>query len=171
MKLCEASIFEKRRVFPANDAGIATLLRYHSFMESNALLPPVLLYDGVCGLCDGLVQWVIRRDPEGRIRFASLQSDRGRSLAQGAGIAVPEIESRQTVFFLHEGRVYRKSEAIRGLLRILPYPSHALLILFFMPRAFNDFWYDRVARHRYRIFGKLDSCRIPAAGQKDRFIE
>ena len=146
-------------------------MRYHGYMETAAPAPPVLLYDGVCGLCDGLVQWVIRRDPAGIIRFASLQSERGRDLAQGAGIPLPEIEGLHTVFLICAGRVYRRSEAIRELLGLLPHPSRALRILFFMPRSFNDFLYDRVARLRYRVFGKLDSCRIPSAGERERFIE
>ncbi len=132
---------------------------------------PVLLFDGICGLCDSLVQWVIRRDPRGVIHFASLQSERGRALARDAGIPGGEIEALHTVYFLAHGRAYGRSEAIRHLLLFLPAPWRWLGFMFVLPVEANDFCYSWVAHRRYRVFGKRDSCRIPSARERERFLE
>ncbi len=132
---------------------------------------PILLYDGVCGFCDEWVQWVIRNDPMGRVRFAALQSERGRAFACDVGLSGAAIEEMQTVVLLVGDRVYLRSEAIRNLVLLLPYPAKALACFFVLPVSWNDFLYSWIAKHRYRIFGRRSECRVPSPEQRERFLE
>lgn len=140
-------------------------------MDSKPPQSPILLFDGVCGLCDGLVQWVLRRDRNGIFRFAALQSARGQALAREAGFPAREIEALHTVYLLSGEHAYARSEAIRHLLLLLPAPWRWLAMVFVLPVGWNDFVYSCVARWRYRVFGKRDSCRIPTPAEKGRFLE
>ena len=131
---------------------------------------PVLFFDGVCGLCDGLVQWTIRRDFQGRIRFAAIQSLEARSFLISQGIPPAELDALETVYFYDTSVVRRRSDAILGLMAELPLPWRGVRILKFIPRVFRDGMYRFVSRTRYRIFGKRDACRIPGESERERFL-
>ena len=129
---------------------------------------PVLLFDGVCNLCNGLVQWVIERDPEGRFRFAALQSDAGQRLLAAHDLPTEDFET----FVLVDGEYcYTKSTAALHVLKGLGLPYSALYPAVALPRFVRDRLYDFVADHRYGWFGKRESCMMPDESLESRFLE
>jgi predicted DCC family thiol-disulfide oxidoreductase YuxK len=129
---------------------------------------PVILFDGVCNLCNGFVQFVIARDPAARFQFAALQSDSARRLlARVDGLGqVPD-----SVVLVDRGRVYTRSSAALRIARGLPFPWSLARALIVVPRPLRDWVYDRVARHRYRWFGRKDTCMVPTPDLRARFLE
>ena len=133
---------------------------------------PVLLYDGVCGFCNGAVQMVLRHDRRGTLRFASLQSDYGLAVAARH----PELSGIDSVVFLEtlEGggeRVFVRSDAALRVVSHLGGAWKLLLVARLVPRRARDFFYDLFARNRYKLFGKYDSCLLPPAEVRSRFID
>lgn len=136
------------------------------------LAPPreprhVVLYDGVCGLCNHAVQFLLRVDRRRALLFAPLQGE----TAAAARARHPEIPADlDTVVYLEDERVHLRSRAFVRLARLLPYPWRALSWLWIVPRPLADVVYRLVARVRYRLFGKYDTCRIPAPDERARFL-
>ena len=128
----------------------------------------VILFDGVCNLCSGFVQFVLPRDPEGKYRFASLQSDVGQSLLAEHGLPSEELES---VVLIEDGESYVKSAAVIRIAAGLGGGYRLLSPLRYLPRAVRDRIYDFVADHRYRWFGKKDQCMMPPEGVESRFLD
>lgn len=129
---------------------------------------PVLLFDGVCNLCTGSVQWIIERDPEGQFRFASLQSEAGQTLLAELGLPADYIDS---IVLVDGDEHYTKSTAALHVAKRLGLPYAALYPLVKVPRFVRDRAYDVVADNRYRVFGKKDSCMMPSPEVQDRFLE
>ncbi len=128
---------------------------------------PIVLYDGVCGLCDRSVQLILRNDRRGRFRFAALQSDAGGALLEKFGLPPGALDS----FVLVEGgRAWRRSAAALRIARRMDAPWPLLWPLVIVPRALADVFYDLVANNRYRIFGKLDACMLPPPEVRARFL-
>ncbi|WAH36078.1 thiol-disulfide oxidoreductase DCC family protein [Alicyclobacillus dauci] len=129
----------------------------------------VILFDGVCNLCNSAVQFIIPRDPKKRFRFAALQSDVGKALVNSVGLRRDSM-ILDSVMLIKGGKVYVKSSAAlhitRGLHGLWPL-AYALIIV---PRSIRDAVYDYVARNRYRWFGRRDACMVPTADNRDRFI-
>lgn len=128
---------------------------------------PIVLYDGVCGLCDRSVQLILRNDRRGRFRFAALQSEIGRALLEKFGLSPEALDS---VVLVEGGRAWRKSRAALRIARRMDAPWPLLWPLMIIPRPVADFLYGLVARNRYRIFGKLDACMIPPPEVRARFL-
>lgn len=129
---------------------------------------PILLFDGVCNLCNGAVQFIIQRDPSGIFRFASLQSE----AAAGMLARFPEAPRNiSTIVLLENGRLYTRSDAALRAARYLPAPWPALYGFIIIPRPLRNAVYDWIARNRYRWFGKKDQCMVPAPELKERFLE
>ncbi len=128
----------------------------------------VLLFDGVCNLCNGWVNFVIDHDPEGRIRFAPLQSVSGHRL-----LAEHEMDSEKqdTVILLDNGEVYERSDALLRLVGYLKGSARLLRAGVIIPRFIRNALYDMVAGKRYDWFGKRKKCRIPEPEIRDRFLE
>ncbi len=128
----------------------------------------VVLFDGDCTLCNGAVQFCLRRDRRGRLAYASLQSRAGRELLLAHQAPSPLPDS---LVLLAAGRVHvRSGAALRIALRLrFPWPLCAVLLL--VPWPLRDFVYDLVARRRQRWFGRLTSCMVPAAPWRDRFLD
>lgn len=129
---------------------------------------PIVLFDGVCSLCDASVHFVLDRDRRGRIRFAPLQSPTGQALLRRFGMDTRTFNS----LVLVEG--HRISTRSTGALRIATYLDGLwpLLGLFLcVPPAIRDLVYDWVARNRYRWFGQLDACRMPTPQMQSRFLD
>jgi predicted DCC family thiol-disulfide oxidoreductase YuxK len=124
----------------------------------------IILFDGVCNLCNGVVQFVLNRDPAARFQFASLQSDAARRILGGQPMpeAIVLTESR---------RIYTKSAAALRIARRLSFPWPLFSAFLLIPRPLRDLVYDWVARHRYAWFGRLDSCVLPKQEFKDRFVD
>ncbi len=127
----------------------------------------VVLIDGVCNLCQGLVRFIIPRDPTGRIKFASLQSDKGRELLLAAGL---EADRLDTVVLLENGRVYTESSAVLRIASRLRFPWPAAYAFVIVPRPLRNMLYRVVARNRYRWFGRDEACLLPSPDIKSRFL-
>ena len=127
---------------------------------------PILLFDGVCNLCNGLVRFVVKFDAAGRYRFAPLQSDIGRLLQERFDLDPDDVD---TVVLVDGDDYFLKSEAILRVMRHLDGPWPLLAPLRYLPRSIRDFGYDVVATYRYRVFGKKDSCPVPDPEIRDRF--
>ena len=128
----------------------------------------IILFDGVCNLCNGAVQWIIRRDSEDVFRFASLQSDLGEELTRSRQIDTDRVDS---IILIDPGVAYYiKSDAALEIARDLK--GYRLLRPLFgwIPKGFRDAVYDFVARNRYRIFGKRQECMVPTADLKEKFL-
>jgi predicted DCC family thiol-disulfide oxidoreductase YuxK len=124
----------------------------------------VVLFDGVCNLCNGAVRFILARDPAGRFRFASLQSEAARRLLRDDGRA-------ETIVLLEAGKTYTKSTAALRIARGLRFPWPLLYAFVAVPRPLRDLVYDWVARHRYRWFGKRETCLLPTPEVRGRFVE
>ncbi len=129
---------------------------------------PVVLFDGVCNVCDGTVDFLIRRDPAAHLRFAALQSDVGQRLMRQHGLDDPSIDS---IVLVEGGEAYVRSTAMLRIVRHLRFPWRALSVLAVIPRILRDPLYAAFARRRYRWFGKRDACRMPTAADRERFLE
>jgi len=128
---------------------------------------PVVLFDGVCGLCDASVNFIIDHDPAARFHFAPLQSEVAAGLLRRHRLDPADMTS----IILVEGRqTYARSTAILRIARGLrfPWPLAAWFVVIGPP--VRDWVYDWVARNRYRWFGRFDACRMPASGLAERFI-
>src|SRR5690606_23922649 len=123
---------------------------------------PLVLFDGECNLCNGAVQFVLRRDPRGRFRFASLQSEAGRAALRVAGMpedaAGSEGRPPGSIVLIDAGRAFVKSAAALRIARGLRWPWPLLGAFAIVPPFLRDAVYDWIARHRYRWFGKRAEC-------------
>ena len=129
---------------------------------------PIIIFDGVCNLCNGAVQFAIERDPTAIFRFASLQSDFGQSiLAQNVG----GTAGGGTIILLENGKVYDRSTAALRVARQLSGWIKYLYVFIIVPKFIRDFVYKIVAKNRYRWFGKQESCWLPTKALKARFLD
>lgn len=131
--------------------------------------PTVLLFDGVCSLCNGAVQFVLASDPAPELRMASLQSDAARPLLDAAGLPPDYLGS---LVLVQDGRTHVGSEAAlrTALLLRAPWPLLARAGLA-VPRSVRDRVYDWIAARRYRLFGTRDACRLPEPHERARFLD
>jgi predicted DCC family thiol-disulfide oxidoreductase YuxK len=136
-----------------------------------ALPERIVLFDGVCLFCDVAVDWLAARDPRGRLHFAALQGGTARIL-RARHPDIPEaLETMVLVECFGGGeRVYRDSQAVFRVLAELDSPWRHAALLRWLPRALTDFAYRLFARHRYRLFGRRDRCRIPTPEEAQRFL-
>jgi predicted DCC family thiol-disulfide oxidoreductase YuxK len=128
---------------------------------------PILLYDGVCYLCNWLVRFALKRDARGRLRFSSLQSAKGQELLQAYGVSAGDLD---TVWLIEDGRIYDRSTCALRAVRYLRFPWPLFYGLIIVPRSIRDALYDFVARRRYAWFGRMDSCPIPPPELRERFL-
>lgn len=134
---------------------------------------PVLLYDGVCGLCNRAVRFVLRHDRGKLFQFASLQSSfAARALARKRADPT-DLNTAYMVVFCEEGEVLlERSDAVLYVMEHLGgiWPSVARIVKL-LPHSARDWAYGVVARNRYQVFGKYQSCPLPGEADRDRFIE
>jgi len=129
--------------------------------------PAILLYDGECGFCTRSVLFVFRRDPQGRVRFASLRSDAGRQLLARHGVAA----DMSTVVLLDERGAHERSTAILRAARLLRWPwpwGYAAIVV---PRPLRDALYRLVARHRHRFGPAVEACARPSPELRARMLD
>jgi len=129
---------------------------------------PVLLFDGVCNLCSGSVQFLIEHDPEGTLRFAPLQSESAQALLEAVGLTDYDFD---TIVLVEGEEYYTKSDAALRIARRLERPWSLLWVGRYVPRLLRDAAYDLVASSRYAVFGKKDRCMVPTPEIRDRFLE
>jgi len=128
---------------------------------------PVMLFDGVCNLCSGSVQFAIARDPAANLRFAAIQSPHGQDFLRRRGLPTDRFE---TFYLIDDGRVYEKSAGVLRLVGYLRWPWPLLTAMRIVPRRLRDWLYDRIARNRYRLFGCRQTCLVPTAEIIGRFL-
>jgi predicted DCC family thiol-disulfide oxidoreductase YuxK len=128
----------------------------------------LIVFDGVCVLCNGFVQFIIRRDRAGRFQFMMAQSKTGAALYARMGKTSGDYE---TYFFIADGKVYQKFDAFLAVMERMGWPWRVFMPLKILPLPLKDWLYDRLARNRYWLFGKRDQCMVPDAGVKARFVE
>ena len=126
----------------------------------------LIYYDGLCGLCDRFVQFVLRRDRAARYRFAPLQG----STAQERVPATLDPRTSQTVILEEGGRFRLRSDAALAILNGLGGAWRLTALLRVFPRPVRDAVYDLVARNRKRWFGRRAECRVPGPAERDRFL-
>ncbi|HEY4392044.1 MAG TPA: thiol-disulfide oxidoreductase DCC family protein [Paenibacillus sp.] len=136
----------------------------------NADQAAIVLFDGVCLLCQGAVKFIIKHDPGAHFKFASLQSDVGRRLLQQYGGVGAIDESMNTMFLLERESLYTRSSAALKIAKRLKFPWPLLYALIIVPRCIRDAVYRWVANNRYRWFGQSDTCMLPAKGIEERFL-
>jgi predicted DCC family thiol-disulfide oxidoreductase YuxK len=127
----------------------------------------VILFDGVCIFCSRWVRFVAVRDTQARFRFTTIQSPYGTRLAQAVGIDASDPDTNAVI---HGGVAWIKSDGALTVLSLLPGWGWTR-VLFAVPRFIRDGVYNVIARNRYRIFGKYDTCIVPDAGLRARVIE
>ncbi len=135
-------------------------------MKSSAT--SIVLFDGVCNLCNGAVQFIINRDAKNRFSFASLQSEAGQARLRQFGLATDAFD---TFVLVEGGKAYTRSTAALRIARRLPGAWPLLYGLVVIPKPLRDWVYGLVARNRYRLFGRQDSCMMPTPELRARFLE
>ena len=126
----------------------------------------IILFDGICNLCNGFVDFVIQRDPKGVFVFGSIQSDEGEELLKDLGIE----KGLKTVIYIEENKIYTESTAALKIIRKLNglWPFFYIFIL--IPPFMRNGIYRWIARNRYKWFGKRSACRLPEGAFKERFL-
>ncbi|MEH7072717.1 thiol-disulfide oxidoreductase DCC family protein [Neobacillus drentensis] len=127
----------------------------------------IVLFDGVCNLCNSSVQFIIKRDSSGYFKFASLQSETGQELLKKHGLS-HELKS---FILIENDQVYVKSSAALRVCSRLDGAWRIFTISRFLPLIFRDFLYDIIAKNRYKWFGKKESCMLPLPEWKSRFLD
>jgi predicted DCC family thiol-disulfide oxidoreductase YuxK len=129
---------------------------------------PVILYDGLCVLCSRVVRFVIRHDRAARFRFASVQSGPGRRLLARHGLP---LEGWDSFVLVEGGAAHLRSDAFLRIVPRLSGPWPVLALGRLIPAALRDRAYDRIARDRYRLFGRRETCLVPTPEVRARFLE
>lgn len=127
---------------------------------------PIILFDGVCNLCDHAVRFVLARDRAEQFRFAALQSPAGRQLLDAVG-ASPDLDS---VVLIADGKAHTRSDAALRIAARLSGLWPGLTLLLIVPRPIRNWAYDFVAKNRYRWFGTRAACMIPTPELRSRFL-
>lgn len=133
---------------------------------NTAVHAPIVLFDGVCNLCNSSINWIIDRDPRARLRFAALQSAATQRLRQDYELPA----ELSTVCLIHKGRVHTRTSAALRIAAMLKAPWPLLSIFLIVPKFLRDPFYNLVAHYRYRWFGKQEACRMPTPELQARFL-
>ena len=131
------------------------------------LAPPIVLFDGVCNLCNHSVNFIIDRDPRRTIRFASLQSPAGQELLVRFGLPTDQLSS---MVLIEGDRTFSRSSAALRIARHMRFPWPLVFALIVIPPPIRNLFYDLLAHNRYRWFGKSETCRIPTPELRERFL-
>ena len=136
-----------------------------------AAIPPagIVLFDGHCTLCSGAVNFLIDRDPHGRLQFAALQSETGRRLLAEHRLPMPD--EPDTMVFIVGGKALVRSDAALATTKYLSGLWPLARVAFVVPRSLRDAVYTFVARNRYRWFGRTEACRVPTPALRARFLD
>lgn len=142
----------------------------HGYDADNVSEPsehPLVLFDGDCNLCNNSVQFVLKRDPKGRFRFASLQSQVGRdAIAKVAQGVLPD-----SILLIRGGKLQMKSTAALAIARGLRFPWPLVSVFWLVPYPLRNLVYDWIGRNRIRWFGKREECWVPTPELRARFLD
>ncbi|MBS9767028.1 MAG: thiol-disulfide oxidoreductase DCC family protein [Flavobacteriaceae bacterium] len=126
----------------------------------------IVLFDGVCHLCQWSVQFIIKQDPKKRFVFASLQLDDSKAILLQKKVK----NNLNSIVFIEKGRIYTESTAVLKILKHLNNGLSLLYIFIIIPSFIRDFFYKIIAKNRYKWFGKTEKCIIPSKELKERFL-
>jgi len=127
----------------------------------------IILFDGVCNFCNFWVNFVLEKDKKNVFRFAALQSEKARELSSRLNI---DISNLDTFVLIVGEKFYIKSTAALMVCKKLDSYLKILFPLIILPAFFRDFVYDIIAKNRYKLFGRKESCRIPTQAEKEKFL-
>lgn len=128
----------------------------------------VIVFDGVCVLCSGFFKFVVRTDTTGRFRFVTAQSPLGQAMYRDLGLPTDAFETNVVIV---DGTIYQRLDAFSAAMRALGWPWRVLSVASWLPGFLKDPIYYAIARNRYKIFGQTDTCMIPTADQRARFLD
>jgi predicted DCC family thiol-disulfide oxidoreductase YuxK len=137
---------------------IETLIKTHN----------IVVFDGVCALCNGWIKFLLRFDRQHRFRFVIAQSELGAKLYEHAG---ERSDIYETMLVFADGKYHGKADAITAVLGKIGWPWKLFSIARFLPAFLKNWLYDRLANNRYKIFGRYDQCMIPTPEIKARFLD
>jgi predicted DCC family thiol-disulfide oxidoreductase YuxK len=125
----------------------------------------ILFFDGVCGLCNGLVDWLLPKDTRARLKYATLQGSTAKAILPA------ELLNLETVVVWHHGRILTKSDAVFACVSELGGFWKMVGVFRLIPKSLRDGLYSLVARRRYKWFGQRHTCRMPLPGERLRFLD
>ena len=128
----------------------------------------IIIFDGICNLCNATVQFLINRDKRNIFKFVSMQSDIAKQIFKEYNINFKNLD---TIIFIEKNDFYIKSDAILRIFKKLNYPWKVFYFLKFIPKFIRDRIYDIVANNRYNWFGRRNTCMIPSNETKSKFLE
>ena len=128
---------------------------------------PVILFDGVCNFCNGVINFIIKQDKHKKLRFAALQSEAGQQLLKQYHLPTENFDS---FILIDKGKVYKSSTAGLKLYNQLPWYWKWTQLFWIFPPFIRDAVYNFIARNRYKWFGKKEQCMIPTADVRSRFL-
>jgi predicted DCC family thiol-disulfide oxidoreductase YuxK len=128
----------------------------------------IILFDGVCNLCNGFVRFVISHDKRGQFKFASLQSEAAQKILEPFNFPLDDLK---TIVLLEDSKIYLRSRAVLRIVKHLDGIWKISSVLSVFPPFLSDRVYNLVSAHRYKIFGKTDSCMLPTGELQSRFID
>ena len=127
----------------------------------------VVFFDGVCNLCNGTVQFLLKIDKHQRLQFGSLQGETAKRILPIYQISTEKLSS---IIFIHQNKVYTESTAVLEICKVIGGACRILYIFKIIPAFIRNGIYKRIARNRYQWFGKRSSCRIPTPSERGRFL-
>lgn len=139
-------------------------LKFHEMVPDK----PVILFDGICNYCNGVVNFIIRQDKKKVFRFAALQSNFGQNILKENNLPLDVFE---TFLLIDKGKLYKKSTAGLRLYNKLPWYWKWTQIFWIVPKFFRDWVYNIIAKNRYKWFGKKEQCMVPTAELRARFLD
>lgn len=128
----------------------------------------ILLFDGVCNLCISIVNFILKKDTKGKFKFAALQSESGQALLNKFGLSTKDFNS---FIFISGDKYFIKSSAVLHVLKELRIVWILFYIFIVIPRPIRDFMYSIIAKTRYTIFGKQNTCFLPSPDIKRKFLD
>ena len=137
-------------------------------MSTSEVQNPVILFDGVCNLCNGSVLFILNRDPSGIFKFAPLQSETGKNLLSKFDLPNDKLNS---IILVENNEYYLRSTAALKILQRLGALWKIVYVFMLVPRPVRDYIYDIVASNRYKWYGKRAECMIPSSDIESRFLE
>ncbi|MXO35240.1 MULTISPECIES: thiol-disulfide oxidoreductase DCC family protein [Apibacter] len=128
----------------------------------------IVLFDGVCNLCNSTVQFIIKRDKHNQFKFSSLQSEYGQNFLKERNLDSSDFKS--IILYEPEVAYYTKSTAALKIAQNLGFPYNLLSVFLLIPSFIRDWIYSLISKYRYHLFGKKDSCMVPTPENKRKFI-
>lgn len=133
-----------------------------------AKIDNLVLYDGVCNFCNNSVNFIIKHEKDQELQFASLQSELGNAVLKRHNLNSQNFDS---IVFVQRGQVFQKSKGALKIAGFLKAPLSWIKAFGILPVWFTDIFYDIIAKNRYKIFGKSDTCQIPSPELRSRFLD